>query len=740
MIFTLKLWRLLFISALALFFELLLIRYLSVEIRFFLFFKNFVLMASFLGLGLGTGFAGHSNAPLMKFFHPISALLVLIALFAPELNLNSVFLPTGDNSFLWYHSTSVGYWFDLLLLFTSFFGLTALVVLVFVPLGQLLGRALDELPPSRSYMWDLTGSIVGVIGCSLTAFLGLSPKFGIILVLLGALPFLTVRAQLIRSSMVTLGVLILLATVGTTPQIPQGAKPAPEAVASEYWWSPYHRVHWLPYPSQKVDAQDLFPGYLGFLNGYYYFDLLNFDLTQKPKAVRLHRQYGVHSFNVSSLHEAIEHYSLPYQTKEPPKSVLILGAGPGNDAAMALRKGAISVTAVEIDPAVIRLGKEIHPMKPYLDPRIRVVEDDARAFMARSNEQFDLVSFGHLDSINVISSFSSVRADSYVYTVESMQRAYELVRPGGTLSISFAGLDWINVKIAGLLQKATQQKPFQFIDGYLGTVTFLVKKPAVGVSSNQFEGAASPWEFDGDVLRSFSTANIDESTLPSDDWPFLFLRERVISPYHLLALVVLVASAAIAGRAIFIRTAVRQAFPWSSFWLGVGFMLIETKSITELGLLFGSTWIVAAVSIIGVLLMNLFAVAIVRQYSVPTAALYVALFGSIFANFLIPYEALLPFPLFWRIVLAIALVYSPLFFAGGVFAQIFMAASISSRVFGANLIGAMLGGALEYLSVLYGFKVLWIIAGFVYLLAFVSTRTSKVIPVLSQDERLRVAG
>ena len=158
-----KLPRLLYISALALFLELLLIRYLSVEIQFFLFFKNFVLMASFLGLGLGTGLAKNSSKPLMPLFHLTVSALILIALFAPELRLNTAFLPTGDNSFLWYHKNSIADWLDLVLLFVSFFGLTALVVIAFLPLGQLLGQALDDVSPDRSYAWDLGGSIVGVI-------------------------------------------------------------------------------------------------------------------------------------------------------------------------------------------------------------------------------------------------------------------------------------------------------------------------------------------------------------------------------------------------------------------------------------------------------------------------------------------------------------------------------------------------------------------------------------------------
>ena len=58
--------------------------------------------------------------------------------------------------------------------------------------------------------------------------------------------------------------------------------------------------------------------------------------------------------------------------------MLIVGAGSGNDAAGALRNGVEDVVAVEIDPAIIDFGRQYHPEQPYDDPRVRVVNDDAR--------------------------------------------------------------------------------------------------------------------------------------------------------------------------------------------------------------------------------------------------------------------------------------------------------------------------------------------------------------------------
>jgi hypothetical protein len=96
---------------------------------------------------------------------------------------------------------------------------------------------------------------------------------------------------------------------------------------------------------------------------------------------------------------------------------------------------------------------------------------------------------------------------------------------------------------------------------------------------------------------------------------------------------------------------------------------------------------------------------------------------TIAINYLMPLEAMLSLPLGLRLLLAGTLVYSPLFFAGAAFAQAFAASAAPSRVFGSNLVGAMIGGTIEYLSIMVGFKALWLIGAAVYLLAALTNPT-----------------
>src|SRR3989442_300558 len=113
--------------------------------------------------------------------------------------------------------------------------------------------------------------------------------------------------------------------------------------------------------------------------------------------------------------------------------ILILGAGSGTDVAAALRHGAKHVDAVEIDPVILRLGKERHPDRPYDDPRVTAIVDDARHFLATTTKRYDLVVFALIDSLTVQSSFSGVRLESYMFTDESFRPVRDHLKPRGLM-------------------------------------------------------------------------------------------------------------------------------------------------------------------------------------------------------------------------------------------------------------------------------------------------------------------
>jgi hypothetical protein len=94
-----------------------------------------------------------------------------------------------------------------------------------------------------------------------------------------------------------------------------------------------------------------------------------------------------------------------------------------------------------------------------------------------------------------------------------------------------------------------------------------------------------------------------------------------------------------------------------------------------------------------------------------------ALFGSLAIAFLIPNAALLGLPVPIRLVAAIVLAFAPIFFANLLFTTRFKDAANPTAAFAANLFGAMVGGCLEYLSLVLGYQLLLGIAALLYLAA-----------------------
>ena len=140
--------------------------------------------------------------------------------------------------------------------------------------------------------------------------------------------------------------------------------------------------------------------------------------------------------------------------------MLILGAGSGTDVAAALRHGAKHVDAVEIDPAILRLGRERHPDHPYSDPRVTLINDDARHYLRTTTKKYDLVVFALIDSLTMQSSFSGVRLESYMFTTESFKAVREHLKPNGLLVVyNYFRERWLVDRLANEAALAFGQEP-----------------------------------------------------------------------------------------------------------------------------------------------------------------------------------------------------------------------------------------------------------------------------------------
>jgi hypothetical protein len=425
-----------------------------------------------------------------------------------------------------------------------------------------------------------------------------------------------------------------------------------------------------------------------------------------PDAVAAHKD----------LRSIAQYYELPYRLHPRPLRVAVVGAGMGNDVAAALRSGVQHVDAIEIDPAILRIGEIYHPEKPYKDRRVTSIINDARTFLRSTTNRYDLIVYGLLDSHTLLSHGSSVRLDSFVYTVEGIRDARNRLEEDGALSLCFSVLSpEIGRKIYLMMQEAFDGKaPICISAKYDRSVIFAQSKQGgLRVDPALLQGT----EF-ADFTNTYANPNI-KASISTDDWPFFYMPRRVY-PVSYVWIVLLLLGVSVLLFYSFLRE--RPQFSHAVyFFMGAGFMLVETKSITELGLLFGNTWQVIGIVIAAILVMAFIANLVVIKIRLRSPAVpLILLLATLWIGLVIAKAGGLPATTTVRPA-TLLLLTSPMFFSGIAFSSILARTGNISAALAMNLFGAMCGGVLEYNSMYFGFQFLYWIAALLYTAALVSS-------------------
>jgi SAM-dependent methyltransferase len=397
-----------------------------------------------------------------------------------------------------------------------------------------------------------------------------------------------------------------------------------------------------------------------------------------------------------------EQYSLPYLIRPGVKDVLVVGSGGGVDVEAALLHGAERVDAVEIDPVIIKIGHQYNASQSYKDPRVSIHNTDARAFFKQANKDYDVIVFGFLDSQGLFSHMSSIRLDGYVYTRESFQEAFGLLRPGGLMSISFfsAGKEWLTSRLISMVHSATGMEPLVYVKR-TGQITVLAGKEFSPTGPQRFISYQRITPLRAGTLEAV------------DDWPYLYLRERFIPLDYLITSGLLLA---ISLLFILLSSGNKgKGLDLHFFFLGAGFLLLETKSVTTVSLYFGTTWLVSMLVILGVLLMVLLANLVASRSSGSSLIFYYPLVASIAFLYIFPAQTVLGWSFLTRLMFSLVIIPLPIFFAGLIFSMTFRETGDPSLSFGSNLLGAMVGGFAEYLGMVTGTRALLLIVIVFYL-------------------------
>jgi Spermine/spermidine synthase domain len=667
--------RLFLTSATLLFVELLLIRWVPANVKYVGFFSNFLLMASFLGIGLGILLGRRGHRLVLSPFAPL-LLVTVFLVYGAQLNIQA--RDAGEIIYGLDASNSADVNFLVLPLLIIL--VTALMASLALPLGPLL----RSMPPLRAYAIDIGGSMLGIAAFTTLSFLGTGPTAwfvltGVLLLLLalGAGP----------TPWSALGGVAMILVIGASIAV---------ANASGDVWSPYYRISaYLPnLEHASTNPADGRPPYFLSVDG-----IPHQQIWDSTKAAQ------------SDLHKQAYAW-FPDRVFD---RVLIIGAGSGTDTALALAKGAKHVDAVEIDPELAQIGRDFHPEGVYKDPRVTVHVNDGRAFLNGSKEKYDLIVYALTDSLTLVSSTAGVRLESFLFTEESMREAKEHLAPGGMFSMyNLYREPWLITKLDSMLGDVFGGDRLVRLVGPAEAIL------AAGPAVDALNGGPPP----GDRVDPVPAVGSPAPQPATDDWPFLYLRTGTVAPYYLagLAFILIFAFAAVLSAARVTSTPVRRFSP-HFFVLGIAFLLLETKSLVSFSLLFGTTWVVNALAFFAILASVLLAILVnVRLRPRSPAPFYVGLFVAIAIAWLVPADALLIDPPEVRYVLAGAIAFAPVFFANLVFTYSFRDTDSADMSFASNLLGAMVGGVLEYVALVTGFQALLVVVGGLYVAAFLLAR------------------
>jgi spermidine synthase len=654
-------------------------------IRLLAYFSNFILLASFLGIGIGCLLAP-VRARLFAWF-PVLMAAVIGVVYAFRLE---VALPTSGSIYFSSGTADPVVAIETTLLLPILF---VAVAALLATAAQRMAREMAAVAPLKGYTLNVAGSLAGVVAFGVISWLELPPMVWFAAAFAAVIPLLLVAepgngdagaAAVVRrrpaARAATVVDIALLAVALVLVQI----------MARGALWSPYYKITVGQEGADTVIEVN--------------------NIFHQSMAPVAHKEYF---------------YTWPYKAfGDTFANVLILGAGSGTDVAAALQHGAKHVDAVEIDPTIIRLGRALHPDHPYDDPRVTVINDDARHFLRTTTKKYDLVVFALIDSLTLQSSFAGVRLESYMFTEESFRAVRDRLGPDGLLVVyNYFREKWLVDRLANTAAAAFGREPRVHVHearAYLGVIlagprlASLTSDPVVPDRVAAYNQSPEP----APARTHVRDGSVEPAT---DDWPFLYLHDRHVPRHYIAALALILVVSVVA--VLWTLRGQRGAWSWEFFFLGAGFMLLETKAIIQFALLWGSTWVVASLAIAAVLTMALAANYIVSRVQIRHRWLVGTVLIALLAlNALIPvgrvaFESRAAESGFYAV-----LMFSPILCAGLLFGAAIKRSTSLPRDYGTNLLGAMVGGVAEYLSLVTGFSPLLALVAAFYVGALMTAR------------------
>jgi SAM-dependent methyltransferase len=782
------------VSVLLLFLELACIRWFPAHVLFLTFFTNTVLLACFLGMSLGCLAVNH-RVNYLK-WTPYLLGIALAAGVSMELVRYQLegHLDVGHQSspqFVYfgteYQAGDVSRTRVPIEVFAGFF--FVLITLTLVGPGQELGRALKTVPNRvQAYTINILGSIVGIVLFAASSWLELAPFWWFLPVVAGIIYFLgyPIGAERFRISwvpIVILGLALLLAA--RTSQTERDG----DQVLVEHYWSPYYRIDYHPQRRlinvNLIGHQEMVSRANASAPAFAYAlpHALNRDarrtLGLEPKPLQDVLIIGAGSGNDVS--RALQWGAQHIDAVEIDQRIMQLGIGhhpdrPYQDPRVSRhctdgrnflhatdRKYDLIVYAL-VDSLVLHSGYSNIRLESYLFTRQAFEDVKKRLKPGGLFVMYNYFRQGWIVARLHEGLEAAFGADNPVFLCLPHR---EIVRPEDELhqqfTVFFAGDTGPLKQVFG--QHTGYFLPFQEIPGPESPNGFRPVEPGLV-----------------EFRRSELIKPSEPIFVATDDWPFLYLQRPMIPDLSLrgaaimggLAIVLVLifvprrspapglAHAAMLNELTATNDeristeplasakgpvaqdisesepprSTRWSFDAPMFFLGAGFMLIETKAVVHMALLFGSTWMVNSVVFFAILVMillaNLFVLKVQPDKLWPY---YLGLFAALAVNIVVPLDYFLGMDRFTQVVGSCLLVFAPILFAGVIFAVSFRQSREPDRAFGANIAGAMAGGLAEYSSMLLGFQYLVLVALAFYALSALRRSTTAAPELVPQEAK-----
>jgi SAM-dependent methyltransferase len=324
--------------------------------------------------------------------------------------------------------------------------------------------------------------------------------------------------------------------------------------------------------------------------------------------------------------------------------VLVVGVGGGSDVLAALAFDQRSVTGVEINQQILdAVNKTYGDFTGHLDrdPRVRFVRDEARSYVARSKEKFDIIQISFIDTWAATAAGAYALSENSLYTVEGWQTFLDHLTPGGVLTVSrwyVPGRPLEAYRLTALAAKVLRDRgvddPRQHIflvEGpapYIPVGTILVSPQPFSqedlatlervAGQMQFDVAVAPGYasdptfdaiLDAEDVDAFASSYSFDISPPTDNKPFFFQMVRLQDVFNsvslwedylrkptrvLFSLTIAVLSLTFLSIILPLvlttnRASLRGMVPFFVFFsgIGLGFLLVEVSQLQRLIIFLG---------------------------------------------------------------------------------------------------------------------------------------------------------